>query len=202
MPNIIDISYFIDDIEVPNTNQEEIETDLTHSINVYEREVLIALLGHTLYKELREATWVDGDLSKWDKLVNGEDFSYTLSGRTVNTRWEGLKGENKRSLIAYYVYFHHRRKRSSYNAGVGIEVEADTDNSKPSSLYEKLVYIWNDFVAMYGGEYVEEQYVVDNYPVDEEYVNCAFNYLLAKKADFPTWYFKSLGGTIDRFGLY
>jgi len=61
-----------------------------------------------------------------------------------------LKGADKKYLVAYYIYFRHRTKRQSYNAGVGIEVEAATDNSKPSSLYVKLIEIWNEFIAMYG----------------------------------------------------
>jgi hypothetical protein len=199
MANIIDTSFFVGDIEIANVNQEEIAADLNQSIKTYEREVLIQLLGYTLYKELAAATPVTGD--KWDKLINGEDFSYTLNGRTVETNWPGLKGYEKKSPIAYYVYFMHRRKRSSYNAGVGQEVEPKTDNSIKGNLYAKLVFIWNEFIAMYGGECVDKDSLVAHYSYDENYVNCAYNYLLAKKADFTTWKFLNLGGKINIFGI-
>lgn len=202
MANIIDISYFVGDIEIPNISQEEIEADVNNSITIYEKEVLIALLGYPMYKELRAATPAPGD--KWYKLINGEEFTFTVDGQEVNTKWDGLKGEEKKSLIAYYVYFMHRRKRQSYNAGVGIEVEADTDNSKPSSLYVRLVDVWNGFVKMYGFDcYVEDDDFGYNLDYYQHYNDepSAYNYLLAKKADFTNWKFKSQGGEIDRFGL-
>ena len=151
MANLIDASYFIGEIEIPNLNQEAVATDLLHSITLYEKEVLTDLLGYAMYKDLKAAMLVDPLEDKWDKLINGEEFSYTPSGSAeVVAKWEGLKGLDKKSLVAYYIYFEHRNKRSSYNAGVGIEVEAATDNSKPSSLYVKLTEVWNDFINMYG----------------------------------------------------
>lgn len=203
MANIIDAFYFIGDIEIPNVNQEEIADDLLHSINLYEKEVLISLLGYTLYKELRAHTVVAGD--KFDKLINGEDFSFTVNGATVETHWNGLKGENKKSLIAYYVYFMHRRKRASYHAGTGMEVEAKTDNSNKGSLYTKLIEVWNDFITMYEGcgeDILSTLYLYSpNFLYHRDDLPSAYNYLVAKKADFPTWRFESLGGEINRFGI-
>ena len=172
MANLIDPTYFIGEIEIANANQEEIATDLLHSISLYEKEVLTDLLGYGMYKDMQAATPVEGD--KWYKLINGEEFSYTPSGSVeVVTKWEGLKGENKKSLIAYYIYFRHRTKRQSYNAGVGIEVEAATDNSKPSSLYVKLIEIWNEFVNMYGltecDYFAPSEEVVSAYPTGWNY---------------------------------
>lgn len=199
MPNIIDTSYFVGDIEIPNLNQPENAAEVTRSIVTYEKEVLIALLGYTLYKELLAN--IASPAGKWVGLIDGEEFSFTLNGQTVNTKWEGLKGENKKSLIAYYVYFSHRQKKASYNTDVGIEVEGSTENSVTTSLAEKLIPIWNEFVKMYGGEFTEDEWIVANYPVDEECLSSAYNYLLAKKTDFPTWKFTTQGGEINRFGI-
>lgn len=199
MANIIDTSYFVGDIEVPNSNQPEIEMDLNNSINLYEKEVLIMLLGYSLYKELRAHTIVPGD--KFDKLVNGEEFSFTFNGVTVENKWDGLKGENKKSLIAYYVYFMHRRKRASYNAGVGQEVEPKTENSQKGSLYTKLVEVWNEFIKMYGDVcYASEPYFI-NYYVHENDLPSAYNYLVAKRSDFSNWRFTSQEGEINRYGI-
>lgn len=200
MANIINASYFVGDIEIPNTAQDEIDADVLNSINLYEREVLIALLGYPLYKELQ--TWLTTPLvgDKFDKLVNGEEFSFVLDGETVTVQWDGLKGFEMKSLVAYYVYFMHRRKRSSYNAGVGIEVEADTDNSKPSSLYIKLIDVWNEFVLMYGGDCFPGDITLDLYEHTDSMAS-AYNYLLAKKADFPNWIFTSQGGELNKFGI-
>ena len=202
MANIIDTSYFNGEIEVPNSNQSEIATDLNESITKYEQEVLIQLLGYPLFKELKAvADYGLGD--KWDKLVNGEEFSYTLNGVTVTTKWEGLRGFDKKSLIAYYVYFMHRRKRKSYTAGGGSEVESKHDNSEKVSPYVKLVEVWNEFIVLYGGECYQPKEVIQYtnllYPIDE--FPSAFNYLIAKRADFPTWTFTSKGGKLNIFGF-
>jgi hypothetical protein len=166
-----------------------------------------------MYKELQTIVVVPGD--KWDKLINGEEFSFTPAGSPeVTTKWEGLKGKDKKSLIAYYIYFMHRRKRASYNAGVNIEVEAKTDNSIQASLYTKLTETWNEFIAMYGivdcwNSYHHFIYAVPADPANyqypysywNEYPASALNYLIAKQADFPDWRFTSEGGEINRYGL-
>jgi hypothetical protein len=206
MANLIDTTYFIEEIEIPNVNQTEIEDDVTGSITQYEREVLISLLGNALYVELRDSAFVDGDASIYDKLVNGDDFSYTLNSQTVELRWDGLRGFEKKSLIAYYVYYMHRRKRASYHAGTGIEVEAASDNAKPAQVYHKMVEVWNEFINMYGdptdeyGNVQDIPNVLDNYTHHNNLAS-AYNYLLAKKADFPTWKFNSMGGELNRFGI-
>lgn len=191
MANLIDTSYFINDIEVTNVAQAEVAVDLTASIVQYEKEVLIKLLGYPLYAELVAAPEVVGD--KYYKLINGETFEFTLNGETISVYWEGLKGFNKKSLIAYYTYFMHRRKRASYMAGVGTEVKAASENSEEASLADKLIYIWNEFVDMYGDTYSEGQHTNAD--------ASAYNYLLAKTADFTNWKFKSQGGKINRFGI-
>ncbi len=190
MATLIDTTYFVEEIEVPNANQAENKVPLEKSIAQYQKEVLISLLGYPLYKELIAHTVVSGD--KFDKLINGEDFEFEFEGETISTRWEGLLGFQKKSLIAYYVYFMHRKKKQSYNSGIDVEVEADTENSSKASLYLKLVDIWNEFVLMYG-DGCDDQH--DNADAS------AYNYLLAKTADFPTWKFTSQEGEVNRLGI-
>lgn len=203
MANIIDTSYFVGDIEIANAaSQPEITTDVEHSIKIYEKEVLMDLLGYNLYKELQTwlATPVSGD--KFYKLVNGEDFSFSVDGRVVNAHWDGLKGENKKSLIAYFVYFMHRRKRATYMAGTSQEVKPASENSTSVNLIDKLVDIWNEFVVMYGDEcdyFYSWNDLQNSYHSND--APSAFNYLLAKKDDFPNWRFKDQGGEINIFGI-
>lgn len=200
MANIIDTSYFVEDIELPNVGQPEITQKVTNSIKTYEKEVLIDLLGYPLYKELTGAVYVDGDASKWDKLVNGEEFSFVVNGLTITTKWEGLKGFEKKSLIAYFVYFMHRRKEATYMAGVGTENKADTENSSMDDLHPKLTYIWNEFLKMYGDGYFNHGAAVADGTHENEDPS-AFNYLLAKKSDFTNWRFVCQGDELNRFGI-
>ena len=190
MAELIDTTYFVEEIEVPNVAQAEVKVPLEKSILQYQKEVLISLLGYSLYKELIAHTVESGD--KFDKLINGEDFSFSFEGEVIETRWEGLLGYQKKSLIAYYVYFMHRKKKQSYNSGIDVEVEADTENSSKTSLYLKLVDIWNEFVTMYGDGCNDEHENADP---------SAYNYLLAKSVDFPTWKFTSQEGEVNRLGI-
>lgn len=199
MANLIDATYFEGEIEIPNTNQPEVETDLNNSIVRWEREVLIQLLGYTLYTELMAAValpYIAGD--KWDKLINGEDFTFELNGQTVTTKWEGLLGFEKKSLIAYYVYFMHRRRRATYTA-VGNEVQSKTDNSEKVSAYHKMVEVWNEFIAMYGN--VCSVGASQNSYYHEDVLPSAYNYLLAKKTDFPNWIYTDMGGRLNKMGI-
>jgi hypothetical protein len=193
MANVIDTSYFVGDIEIPNIAQPEISTDVTNSIKVFEKEVLIALLGYPMWKDLQAAlaSPVSGD--KWDKLLNGGEFTFSFEGEIKTRYWEGLKGLEKKSLIAYFVYFMHRRKRATYMSGVNTEVEADSENSTRTTPIDRLIYVWNEFLDMYGDSCSEGQHEND--------APSAYNYILAKTADFPNWEFKSQGRKINRFGI-
>lgn len=190
MANLIDTSYFIGDIEIPNLAQPEEAASLNNSIALYEKECLLDLLGYSMYKDLVAAVPVSGD--KWYKLINGAEFSFTFNGETVTRYFEGLKGSDKKSLIAYYVYFMHRKKHASYMSGNKAEVEAESENSKKvaNSLYEKLVSIYNEFVFMYGEGSCYDWEMVK--AIDAQHYNdapSAYNYLVANKADFTNWVF-------------
>src|SRR5690606_13606837 len=110
---------------------------------------------------------------------------------TYPVKWEGLKGANKRSLIAYYVYFHSRVRRISYDAGTGAEVKPESDNSVRVSKDYKLVKAWNTFVELYGSEYVRVTTPPTFYKVCN-LLPSAYNYLLANVDDFPLWRFSSV----------
>lgn len=198
MANIIDTSFFVGDIEIPNVAQAPIRAKLENSIKLYEKEVLISLLGYPMWKDLQAN--IASPSGIWDKLINGEEFSFTFNGETITTYWEGLKGLEKKSLIAYYVYFMHRRKEASYMAGVGTEVKADTENSTMDDLHTKLVYVWNEFIKMYGDVCGDMDGFVSN-PQHENMEPSAYNYILAKAADFTNWKFQPFGGEINRFGI-
>lgn len=200
MANLIDTTYFIGDIEIPNVSQTEIKADVNNSIVNYEKEVLIALLGYNLYKDLLAAILAPVSGDKWDKLINGEEFTFTVNGVTKTRKWEGLKGLNKKSVIAYYIFYLHQQKRQTYSAGVGGEVSAATENSVKVDYTTRMVRIWNEFISMYGDNCSFSNDYLSSIQHDDAYPS-AYNYLLAKKADFPTWEFESQGGDINIFGI-
>ena len=117
-------------------------------IEEYERELLLNALGVTLYNELQAE--IDGTLStqKWIDLVNGKD--YAINGKTK--RWNGLKGANQQSLIAFYVYCQYLRNDNSTYLTTGI-AQNTANNAERSDPSPKFVKSWNRFLEQYQSMY-------------------------------------------------
>lgn len=150
--SLIDTSYFIRDISIPNIDSAP--NSVQGYIDMYEKEVLIKLLGYDLYKDFMAGLDEDPIPSKWINLRDGADFSFKFDGHTVSTRWEGLINESKRSLIAYYVYYKIRVDSVVNTSGIG-DVVANAENSKKVSDVPNLVNAWNKMVKLYG--YVQDR---------------------------------------------
>ncbi len=100
MSNLIDKTYFIDEVFIPNLNSsntmisDAIVADLTVAIARYEKEYLIKLLGEDLY----------------------DDFIAGLKVLPVpDSKWTDLKNKlvdstNKLSPISNYIYFQFVRR--------------------------------------------------------------------------------------------
>lgn len=154
MAYIIDGSYFIKELYVPNADEINSGSgeELTLFIDDKARQCLKNALGYTLYNELDSEIDMSGMLkntapAKWQNLVNGVE--YTLEGKTF--KWQGLKyseGMYKRSLLATYVYYHWLIEQQSKMSGVG-EVVVNAKNAVNINSTQRLVRVWNDFVMQY-----------------------------------------------------
>ena len=205
---MIDDTYFVGELNIPNTSQPAVLADLNQAIDTYEREILIELLGYSLYKEFTTAIAGETPDQKWLDLRDGAEFTFNLGEHTITTKWEGLINASKRSLIAYYVYFKkvHIDMRSA--AGVGGVIQTKTENSVIVSPDKVLLRVWDKMLALYGD--VEDRYQWYRYcfhkysgPDGYAHVNdkpSAYNFLLANKADYPTWIFTPKG-RLNSFGL-
>lgn len=202
---IIDTTYFVGDINVPLNSKAELNSGINDSISKFEKEVLKSLLGHSLYVEFMTAYDASQQLldpvtlpAKWDELLNGADFSFDLGGETINEHWVGLKNVEKQSLIAYYVYFMHRRNNESQFTAQG-ETRSTSENSVMVSPRAKLVNAWNKFIELYGDiEYVGNGLSTYQHENAEP---SAYNFLLANKANYSGWRFKPQGTKINILGL-
>ena len=116
--NITDATYyqtgikFIPNAEVSGTPIAGDPTNTTVSeiddfIVTNERLLLFSFLNVNLYDELKLALLdIDNADIKWQNLIKGAD--YVKDG--VTYRFDGLRGFNKESLIAYFVYCEYIKK--------------------------------------------------------------------------------------------
>ena len=139
---IIDETFFIKELYVPNLNEMDSDTltTLETSVDRYVRQFLRDALGNVLFTEL-DSYITDGVLDagapqKWLDLVNGVDD------------WKGLKfeeGTYKGSILAKYVYYYWLKDAVSNMTGTGEKVITATDALAVNST-QRLTNVWNDFV--------------------------------------------------------
>lgn len=139
MALIIDLSYFVEPIRIPNlelNNNVVSNNDAVSSLmDYYERDFLINALGLASYNELvtAMADLPNADV-KWRNLVNGTD------------KWVGLRyvdaGGHKRSIIAEYVFcqFLYSIDEQVTQAGVFIE---NVKNARRVTNWDLIVKRWN-----------------------------------------------------------
>ena len=180
MANLIDSTYFINDIIVPTSSDNS--AVLTTFITKYEREVLIKLFGYELYK-LVAAYENPGSTQRIIDIVEGKE--YTVGSTTI--KWNGLINDEKISLIAYYVYYYWMRNLASTSSLIG-EIISNSDNAINVSIDSKLSYSWHKCFELYGGV---------NNKWDSE--SC-YNFLVNNESTYPEWEFKELG-SVNLFNL-
>lgn len=100
--SLIDISYFVNELNVPNTDQAPVMARLTAFIQKYEQEFLRHLLGYPLYKAFitglattpppqrildilygKEYISLQGFLTQWRGLIMTDSPVYNFGGQTV-----------------------------------------------------------------------------------------------------------------------
>ena len=140
---LIDSTYFTNDI---NLNIGAY-SDLTQYIDKFEKEILIGLLGYTLYSEMMAAyAALPGTPlpEKWDRLING--YTYDYNGVTI--RWNGLINSDKVSFLAYYVYCQYT-KAHQFPQGQTGAVQPQNENSVVVDGIANHTAAWNRFVVEY-----------------------------------------------------
>jgi len=141
---IIDRTYFVGEINIPNANTTAVSSLIDRFIEKYEPIFLQIALGYELYKEFTQGLAAPVIEQKWKDLRDGVEYT-TCSGDLHN--WKGLITDDpKESLIANYVYYWHARNHHTQTASVG-EVKSAIENSVMSNQGEKMVRAWNEMSA-------------------------------------------------------
>jgi len=140
--NLIDTTYFINDIWLP---VDEIGNELTASITKYQKEILIKCLGFDLYAQFMAE--IEGDYSvgsEWDYLYNGT--TWTDSSGYLK-EWVGFKNAEKESLIAYWVYYKYLFNSSVYAGSSGGKI-SNSENASNVDSREKQMYAYNKCIEL------------------------------------------------------
>lgn len=142
---IIDHSYFIGEISIPNISKVDVQDRMNAFIDKYETELLTNLLGYEVYNSFK-AGGIDQvpTEQKWKDVLYGLDFT-AWDGRTHH--WYGFKGTGNypRSPIANYVYFHWMKDAVSQTSALG-EVSNKSENASLMSPAPKMVRAWNEMI--------------------------------------------------------
>jgi hypothetical protein len=85
--SLIDRTYFVGELSIPNTNQAPIGSQVDLFIEQYEDQFLNEVLGYTLYKALKAGLQVVPVAQKWTDLIEGVEYN----DKADKTRkWQGL----------------------------------------------------------------------------------------------------------------
>jgi hypothetical protein len=85
--SLIDRTYFVGELNIPNTSQTAIGSAVDLFIEEYEEKLLNDVLGYTLYKALKAGLQVIPIAQKWTDLIEGVEYT------DVNSKtkfWKGL----------------------------------------------------------------------------------------------------------------
>lgn len=139
---LINSSYFVGPINIPNTNKTEISEQITFFAEKYENELLRDLFGYELSKNFTTGTEdfdPDGSNATVDQryldLIEGVDFT---NRQNRPDRFEGLP-----AIVANYVYWMLITNNQTQTVGLG-EVAALSENAESASPAMKLVNAWNE----------------------------------------------------------
>ncbi len=85
--SLIDRTYFVGELNIPNTSQAAIGSAVDLFIEQYEEKLLIEVLGYTLYKALKAGIQEVPVAQKWTDLIEGVEYT------DINSKvrfWKGL----------------------------------------------------------------------------------------------------------------
>jgi len=134
---LIDRTYFIGEINIPNKDSSLVSGTLDAFIKKYEPLFLKYALGYNTSQEFIAALATPSPAQKWVDLRDGKEYS--LNG--YNYFWPGLKN-TERNPIAYYVYYWYMRNQVSSTAGLG-EVKPAAENAAAANSSWRMAQAWN-----------------------------------------------------------
>lgn len=136
MPNIVNQTFFVGELQFPNLTHAADLEKLTTFINKYEPECLLKILGYPLYKLFGSES-----SQRMTDLLSGQEYT---DGENCLRKWQGIKHDTTISLIANYVYFFLLRNNASHTSGVGTRL-SKPEAATAFSPADKMANAWNFF---------------------------------------------------------
>ena len=151
MAVLIDKTYFVRKINLPGAVLDGALQTISEYITVYEKELMINLLGYGLYKEYVAARDLGTpyDSKIWNYLILGNEYEVAYGGKTATVRWHGLINSDKVSMLAYYIYYQYMKANASFTSIAG-QVLSMTENSKSVSPAQSMADAYNACMELYG----------------------------------------------------
>lgn len=139
---IIDVSYFQQDIILPETDvNKTYGKNLKDRIAALEPKFLIDILGYKMYNDLNSNQ--SATSGEWFELIDGKDFTDKYGNLN---HWNGL-GNKTDNPIANFIYTKMIREKHSTVTTLGI-TKAAHENAQPSDPIEKVLPAWNTMVEV------------------------------------------------------
>lgn len=133
--SIVNQSFFINELNLPNTGNEKVLDKLQSAIDRYEPEFLRKVMGGVLYTEFA----VTPRSQRMAEILSGVNY-YDVNGVLQN--YKGLVYDTNRSPIANYVYYCLQENTAKITTGVAtatMKVEA----GRAESPADKMITAWN-----------------------------------------------------------
>lgn len=157
---IIDSTYFIRKINLPQVGTSDGLSDVNSFIEDYEPEYLRKILGYDLWKAFTDGIAGSGEPdARWSALLDGAEFSYN----SRSYKWTGFTA--KPSPISQYIYYMYLENGATDTVLAGTST-GNTDNATRTAPVMKMVDAWNKMV---------------------ELNILLWNYLQANKSTYPEW---------------
>lgn len=138
MSTIVNQSFFIREIELPNlTHASDLER-LTNSILKYEPQCLLKILGYPLYKLFGTES-----STRMTELLSGGEYN---DGEGNLRKWQGIVHNTTISLIANYVYFYIKSDKAIHTSGTGSST-SKSEAGNAISPSPQMCAAWNFFSA-------------------------------------------------------
>lgn len=146
---IIDQTYFIREINIPQISQPAVGENVDLFIAKYQPRFLKAVFGLALAKLIEdylEAETQDEPVldERIGLILDGAEIT---SGGVIEQVWEGLRNTGKNSPLANFIFYHIMTDEITFLSQSG-EAMGTSENSQKASPDGRLVSVWNDMVEM------------------------------------------------------